>query len=264
MFVMKTKLLLVSIAVGVLFLGVSHEVAAKKKGISNGTSILHFMISTAMDATDSATGQIVAKQNKQGNANNQRLHIAVSGLQPGSTYHLLASTRAETNLTAIAEFDSDAHGEAHLKFVKKNKGNASPGGEPLPGELDPLSGILALEISLGGTQTVLSADFTAPDKLQYLIMRRLDNDGIDGDARAALRIKATQSAVQFRLRAVNLDASSTYHLGINEVIVDTGLSDASGYLEFNGLPGGVPDVLDIEHIALLNSSSNSVLSTTLP
>ncbi len=241
--------------------------AVARRGIFRGTEILHFKARTTMDNSGvepSASGTIGAKQNQQGNANNQQLTISLSNLQSNTTYLLLASLRTDTNFAVVAEFEADANGDALIKYVRTNNGNASPGGDLLPDELNPLSNILALEVADASTQTVLAADFAAPDQFQYLIKRRLMNDHVDLDAEGVLRIKATQSFVQFRLRAVGLETNATYFLSVNDDIVTDRLTDATGFVEFRGLPPGVPDVLDISSIAVLDPGSNSVLSTTLP
>ena len=257
------KLTLVTVAIALSVALAQHSAVAKK----GGTSILHFMVRTEMTSTGfdpGAQGSINGKRNQQGHADNQRLEIVAANLQSNTTYFLLASTLDHLSPTNVDEFVTDGNGAADIKYVKLGQGNASPGGDPLPSGLDPISKIRALAVSIGGTQDVLTADLTGPDKLQYLIKRAMTNDGVDADAAAALRIKATQSFVQFRIRASGLDPTSTCYLAINGSIAETEMSDASGDLNIESLPGGAPDVLDITGLAVLNSASNSVLSTTLP
>lgn len=239
--------------------GLLTQQALAKKG---GTSILHFMLRVTMTGT--GTGNVGAKRNQQGGADNQRLEITVANLAAATTYQLLASTTDNTNLLAVGEFTTDSAGSAVLDYVKKNNGKGSPGGDPLPAGLDPISKLRSLEISIGGTQTVLSADITAPDSLQYLIKRPMTNDALDADAAASLRIKSNSNADQLRIRASGLDASSTYFLAINGSIAEPLTSDAGGKLSVNTWPAGSPDVLDVTSLAILNSASNSVLVTTLP
>jgi hypothetical protein len=241
---------------------VQHEAAAKKAG----TSILHFMVRSAMSSTGfdaDATGSVDGKRNQQGNADNQRLEIVLGHLDGKATYALLASTLDDTNFQQVATIDTDGNGVADVKYVKKNKGKASPGGDPLPNGLDPISDIRALVVSIGGTQDVLGVDLTFPDHLQYLIKRAMDNDD-NSAAMADLRIKATQSSVQFRIRASDLTASSAYYLAVNGDILENLTSESNGDLKVDGLPNGSPDVLDITSLAILDGASNSVLSTTLP
>jgi hypothetical protein len=238
-----------------------------KAGAKGGTSILHWMVTTKMVASgveSGVRGSVNANQNKQGNADNQRLTIAAAGLQSNATYLLVAVTVADTNPVVVADFPTNAKGVGLVKYVYKNNGKGNAGGTSLPVVLNPISDIQGLGIANGSTQTVLSADLTDPDKLQYLVSRSLTNDGIESGAAASLRIKATQKSVQFRLLASGLLATSGYFLAVNDVLDTNVTTDAAGNLSFNALPAGTPDVLDIHTLAILNSSSNSVLSTTLP
>lgn len=242
-----------------------HYAIAKKGGNGNGTSILHLTVDVTMTGTGvdpDAAGSAQADHKKQGNSNQQDLDISLANLNPNTTYDLMVVVGDNTNL--VTQFTTDAGGAAVFNYVQKNTGKASPHGDPLPNELDPVSSILALQVVNASTQTVLNADFTVPDKLQYLVKRNMTNDGVDNDAAASLRIKSNGSSVQFRLRASGLDASATYFLAINGSIAETETTDANGGLNLTSLPGGAPDVLDITSLAIWNVSSNSVLSTTLP
>jgi hypothetical protein len=263
---MKAKLLFVVLLATSISLLTLREVIAKKVNC-HGTSILHLMEQTTMadsDVESNAVGSITLKQNKQGHANNQRLTISADSLQNGTTYQLFASLRSDTNLTEVVAFTTDSHGHVKLKYVKKNNGHGNAGGTALPDALNPISDILSLAVVNSATQTVLSADLTAPDHLEYLIKRCLSNDAVEATAKASLRIHATLDFLQFRLLASGLMSNATYFLSVNDTIVSNALADAKGELEFDSLPSSAPDVLDIDSLALQNSSSNNVLSTTLP
>jgi hypothetical protein len=263
---MKAKLLFIALFATSISLLILREVAAKKVNC-HGTSILHVMERTKMAGSDvesNAVGSITLKQNKQGHANNQRLTISADSLQSSTTYQLFASLRSDTNLTEVATFTTDAHGDVKLKYVKKNNGNGNAGGTALPDVLDPISDILSLAVVNSATQTVLSADLMAPDHLQYLIKRCLDNDHVEVGAVASLRIHATQNFAQFRLLASGLASNATYFLSVNDTIVSDAQANAKGELKVDSLLPGAPDILDIDSLALQNSSSNNVLSTTLP
>jgi hypothetical protein len=263
---MKTKALFITVFAVSLSLFTLRQVIAKKVNC-HGTSVLHLMERTALvgsDVESNAVGSITLKQNKQGNANNQRLTIAADSLQSDTAYRLFASLRSDTNLTEVATFTTDSQGKVKVKYVKKNNGNGNAGGTALPDALNPISDILSLAVVNSATETVLSADLTAPDHLQYLIKRCLSNDHVEVGAVASLRIHASQDSEQFRLLASGLTSNATYFLSVNDTIVSNAQADAQGALEIDSLPSGAPDVLDIESLALQNSSSNNVLSTTLP
>ena len=242
----RKTLAVVTIAAALL---TAQHVFAKK----GGTSIVHFMVRAAM--TGSGSGSVEAKRNQQGGADNQRLTIRVSGLEADTTYQLLADG------SLAVEFLTDSTGGKELKYVKKNHGKASPGGELLPAQLDPISDIRHLEVSVAGTQTVLSAELNSG---QYLIKRTMHNDGVDADAAAALRIKSNGTTDQLRIRASGLDASADYLLEINGAIAATYTADSKGQLSINAWPNGAPAALDVTGIAILNGGTNSVLSATLP
>jgi len=265
---MKTKSLIMVLLPTFLPMLVSHKALAGHVNC-HGTSILHFMEQTAMDGSDvesNAVGSITLKQNEQGHADNQQLTIKATSLQSNSTYELLASVRSDTNLTEVATFTTDAHGDVQLTYLKKNNGHGHGhgGGTTLPDALNPISDILSLAVVNNTTQTVLSVDLTAPDHLQYLIKRCLNNDAVEATAAASLRIHASENFVQFRMEASGLTSNSTYFLSINDAIATSTTADSNGDLKFDSLPSGAPAVLNIDSLAIQNSNSNNVLSTTLP
>jgi hypothetical protein len=244
--------------------GLLTQQALAKKG---GTSILHLTVSTTMASSgfdDNASGSVVVDHKAQGGAEKQRLTINASGLDTNTAYLLLASTTEDSNLTQVAELTTDANGAIDITYAQKGQGKAHPHGESLPASLDPVSKLRMLEISIGGTQTVLSADMTVADKLQYLVKRAMTNDGADSNAAASLRIKSNSNNDQLRIRASGLDLTNTYFLAINGLVADTLTSSDSGEISITAWPAGSPDALDVTALAIWSSSSNSVLSTTLP
>lgn len=233
---------------------------------AGGTDILHFFVRKAMTnetVEPGASGAVNAKQNRQGNANNQRLDLAFRGLTTNTTYHLLALLGDDTNLTQVADFGTDTKGRAALHYVKSGNGNTNHLGHgriPLPAELDPVSNIRGLTLLNGSTQAVLTADLTAPDKLQYLIKRDLSTNEVS----AQLRIKATTTKAQFRLTASGLNPTNDYLLVLNGEIAETDSTDASGKLTISSPLQNPENILDLHSVALWDSVSNVVLSTTLP
>jgi hypothetical protein len=260
---MNKKQLAVAAMIAALTVLTAQHVLAKK----GGTSILHLTVSVPMTGTGfdaDASGSVAADYKAQGGAKKQSLDIKTANLDSNATYVVLASTTQNGTLTEVAQLTTDANGAINVHYSQQGQGKAHPHGEPLPVGLDPVSDLRTLEISIGGTQTVLSADMTAPEKLQYLVKRAMDNDGVDNDASAALRIKSNGSQDQLRIKATGLDASGTYFLAVNGNIASNLTTDASGGLSVTSLPDGAPSILDITGLAIFNSASNSVLSTTLP
>ena len=220
---------------------------------------------TSQGVEPGAGGTVNAKQNQQGNANNQRLDIVLKGLTTNTTYQLLAILDDDTNLTAVTDFTTDDSGNAALQYRRMGNGNGHGGGlghgkSALPNELNPISNIRELTILNASTQAVLTADLTSPDQLQYLVKRDLSTGNVD----ALLRIKATTTQTQFRLTASGLNPTNDYLLVLNDGIVQTNTSDQSGKLVINSLLQNPTDILDLHSVALWDTSSNVVVSTELP
>lgn len=251
------------LAAGIVTVIGSNETLAKK----GGTDIFHFTADLTMQSEGvegDANGSVEANIKKQGNARHQSLEISVGDLDPNATYELEAMIGGDANLTDVAEFETDDNGDARIVYTKVGQGNGSPKGDPLPNEPDPISDIRELVVMNVLTQAVLTADFTDPDKLQYLVKRGMTNDGEEEDAAASLRIKTNGSNAQLGIKATGLVPLGSYFLSIDEDILDLLQADNKGRLSIKGFPGGSPDVLDVVSISILNGSSNSVLSATLP
>ena len=229
-----------------------------------GTDILHYFARKAMSnegVVADAAGSIYARQNKQGNANNQNLDITVKGLDVTATYQLWALLDEDTNLTKVAEFSTDASGRAALYYRQRGNGQGlGRGKSPLPDVLNPVSLVRALGIFNSSTQAVLTADMTAPDKLQYLIKRDLSTTAVS----ASLRIKSNLRQTQFKLLTAGLTPANDYLLVLNGGVVETYTADDKGRLVIDS-PLEIPtEILDLRSVALWDSASNVVLSTTLP
>ncbi|MBI3852246.1 MAG: DUF3494 domain-containing protein [Verrucomicrobia bacterium] len=240
----------------------NHDSIAKNSN-KGGTSILHLNFVTAMLNTGvdpDASGSVNGKLNRQGNASNQRLQISLANLDPNTTYQLAAFIGDDTNSTSVASFTTDANGAFKVTYVKKSQGKGSAGGQPLPDALHPLRNVRELDIVNGSAQTVLRADLTDPDKLQYLIKRRLDNTGLVSGAVGTLQIKATKTSTKFRLTASGLTPNTDYVLTINGNAAQTNTTDSAGNLNLTALPPGSPNVLEIHSVALTDIAGNVVLT----
>jgi hypothetical protein len=120
---------------------------------SAGSSVLHFMLSTDMvssGADSNARGHIDAALSRSGNANNQRLKISLTNLDPNSEYQLLAFIGDDSNLRSATSFTTDAKGAYAVTYVQKCPGKSNSGGQPLPNSLDPISHIHQLDIVKDG------------------------------------------------------------------------------------------------------------------
>ena len=228
-------------------------------GLGAGTDILHFFDRAAFAGDASASGNVFARENKQGHADNQSVSIVLKGLDTNAPYTLLISTVDDTNLASASSFTTDARGKARLNFNRKANGNGK-GASPLPDVMAPVAGLRSLAVANVNTQAVLTADLTAPTQLQYLIKRDLSTNEIS----ATLRIKASTSTTRLRLSASGLPATSDFYLVLNGSIAQTNTSNARGRLEVVTDLINPSDILDLHSVMLSDTSSNVVISTTLP
>src|SRR5215212_1812101 len=133
---------------------ISTFVIASPGSHGHGTDILHFSVRKSMSnegVIPDASGRVEANQNKQGNANNQRLKIALQNLAANATYQLLAVVDDNTNYTQVAEFTSDSEGRAALNYRKVGSSHGKGAGHgkgQLPAALDPLSDVRELAVSM--------------------------------------------------------------------------------------------------------------------
>ena len=274
----------------IILLGGSALVAVSRPGPhpghSQGTDILHFFIQEEMlndGVLTNASGVVLAEHNQQGHSDHQQLSLLVSGLETNSPYALYGQVGDDTNLTWVADFSTDGAGRAALRYGNFGHGHgmglrkAPDGGmghgighgmgggpgslqSPVPAQLDPVNRILELEVVDSSTQAVLTADFTMPDTLRYLVKRNLSTNDVD----ASLRIHATTHFTQFRLFADGLNAQQEYWLVLNGSVAETNTADSGGRLMFDSLPDDVTNILDVWSLALWDSASNVVLRTDLP
>jgi hypothetical protein len=253
---MRLTLLALSICLAAPALAAPHQ--------GKGTDVLHLTLRTALLGTEAPpdagtmgpdpSGEVKLMLRQQGAADIQRFELDVSGLEPDATYHLFALLRGQMALIEVLTFDTDENGDASEKRMKGQ----------VPQQMDPLVDVLALEVRDDMDQTVLDVDLGAPDFLQYLVKRKLENDGVDVDAAGALFLKSNGDKTQFRLKASGLAPNADYALVIDGIALATLTTDEDGTLEARELPDGAPDALAIESIELHDGADMSVLSAQLP
>jgi hypothetical protein len=244
--------------------------AAERSRLPKGTDILHYFIRkelTRAEGETNASGRLEIKQNAQGHANNQRLELLVRHLEPAQTYHLLAWMGDDTNATYIAAFTAEDDGDLSVRYRQQANGHGQGLGHgrlPLPAALDPVSQIRRLEVANSSTQTVASADTATPEKLQYLVKRRLTNQGVDLDAEALLRLKANNERARLELFVIGLDGGTNYWLALNGEATAPLNTDALGRASYQLLLEPSLQALAIHELAIWTSESNVVLRTQLP
>jgi hypothetical protein len=230
-----------------------------------GTDILHFLDHapfTNNGVATNASGTVNARENKQGNADNESVTLSFKGLNTNAPYTLQISTVHDTNLTSVSDFTTDSLGRANLNFGNLGNGQGIGHGKlPLPTAMDPLSALRSFAVVDTNTLAViLSADLTVSNHLQYLIKRDLSTNGIT----ATLRIQANNQNAHVRVSARGLAATNDYYLVLNGGIVQTNSTDAHGHLELGSTLLNPLDVLDLRSVAVWDTGNNVVVSTTLP
>jgi hypothetical protein len=230
-----------------------------------GTDILHFFdhaTFTNNGVTTNASGTVNARENTQGNADNETVSLSLKGLDTNAPYALQISTIEGTNLTSVSDFTTDNRGRANLNF--RNLGTAQSlahGKLPLPPAMDPVSHLRSFAVLDTNTLAViLSADLAAPNHLEYLIKRDLSTNGIT----ATLRIQANNQNARIRVSARGLGATNDYYLVLNGGIVETNTADAHGRLELLSTLINPLDVLDLRSVSVWDTGNNVIVTTILP
>jgi hypothetical protein len=263
----KTNLILAQF--GILVGGVALLVTPVQAA-QGGTDILHLVLHKAASPTElasNAVGRIELRQNRQGHADNQRLRMQLSNLETNAGYQLFAWLGDGTNATYVGPIGSSANGQARLDYwsVASRQGfHAGRGHAPLPAVLNPVSQIRALTVTDASTQAVMTADFTMPDRLEYLVKRRFNNDGVEPSAQGTLRLHSNVSSARVRVAVAGLTATNDYFLAVNGMTVMTNATGSRGRLVFDGALQNPAGILDVHRIAVWNSAGTSVLSVTLP
>jgi hypothetical protein len=200
-----------------------------------------------------ASGKVQASQSEQGNANKQKIMINVAGLTPNTGYSLLASTTDNNTLTDVLDFTTDKKGKAKFNFSSKSSKKILP----LP--VDSVSQLLEFDVVNADSVAVLTSDVRDPQSLKLMIQRDISANVVT----ASLQIKSSKSKSTFLLTASGLTPDTDYNLVFNGDTVDTVTSDDNGNLKITSAP--LPDnILDLQTVALTDTASNVIVSTTVP
>jgi hypothetical protein len=214
------------------------------------------------DAGSNVVGSLRLQQNEQGHSSKQSFHLFVSGLKTNTSYNLIAIVGDDTNAAPVASFTANRNGRSHVFYMARGQGGSPK--NPLPDELNPLTNVRSIGIENANTQTVAYAWIADADRFQYIVKRNLTPADTNGTAAGSISLIANQRHVNFRLLAGGLAVTNDYHLALNTNIVSTITADDDGRLEMKGWPTNAPAILDLRSLSLLDASSNTVLSTTLP
>lgn len=233
-----------------------------------GTDILHYFVRDSFTNAGVETGAVAVvdfKEQHQGKSDQQQFMLTLRKLAPTNTYTLLSLKADETNYTEVVQFNTDARGSAMLRYKEVSNGNGKGKGKgngfnSLPEGISDLLDLTTLAVANTSTQVVLAADLVSPDRLHYLVKRKLTNGVVGG----LLQIQGTTNHTHFRLSVLNLWPSNAYWLAINETVVQTNSTDGKGRLNINTLVVPPNSPLDIKSVQLLDSNTNVLLSAELP
>jgi hypothetical protein len=222
-----------------------------------GTEVLHFTANIAMtnDAVEpSASGTAQINVAIQGSADHETLNVTAKGLTPGTSYSLLGATTSmdSTNLT---DFTTDSKGR--IKLSLSNSGAKKS--VPLPAGFGPLTEITEVDIVNTNAQAVLTATSDQTTQMKYLLKKDVSTNNVSG----TLQLSASTKSEKFNLSLKGLTPSTDYVLVLNGNSVQTNTASAKGVLKITSAPNA-PSVLDLNSVALTDTSATTILSTTVP
>jgi hypothetical protein len=253
-----SKLILLTVGLASLSLTAMAEKGPKPHKPEKG--ILHFFAQEKMinqGVISNAAGRVDIHINSVSKGKPQELRIELQHLDANATYQLQALVGDDTNLTDVVEFTTDEEGNAHLDFRDKAAGKGSK--QPVPAALNPITNVRELAVS-DGTNEVLTADLTAPDKFEYFVKRDMSTNGVV----ASLQIESHANKAKLRVTASGLDAGADYSLSLNGRVVTTATADEHGKLKVGWELDNPLDILSLQNVSLLNASSETVASVDLP
>jgi hypothetical protein len=229
------------------------------KGASKDTlsyGIKEKMVNNGVE--DGAKGSITANENIQGNSNKEKLNISVSGLTPGADYSLLViANDGVGDSVDIRDFTTDSKGKASLKLNRSANGKGGNKNNPLPSGLD-LTQVIQYNIIDASSQSVLTADTTAPASLKYMVKRDLSANGV----KSKLQIKTSNKKTKFTLDNSGLEPNTDYQLVFNGAPVQTYTSDGKGRLKISLSAAPLTDnILDLQTVELWDASNNVIVGT---
>lgn len=195
-----------------------------------------------------AHGTVKASQKVRGLANNQSLSVIASDLATNTTYDLVVAFSGGTNMLDIGSFTTDRKGKLGFEY-RSTSNNRNGGHNVLPDSLNPVSLIRAVGIVNSNAETVLTADLSVPDELQYQVKRYIQGSYITS-SRAFLMIKADSSHTQFQLSSTGLFENQDYLLMFNDEVVQTNKSDSLGKIDINLVADMPPYILDVRSVKL--------------
>ena len=210
--------------IGLVFAGVAMFLHHDAAGGTQNPNVLfrEDMVNTGVDkdASGKLSGMLIAN----GRASKQQLKLSVSRLDNTAAYRLVAFIGNETNPRNVTEFTTDRKGSFAVTYVEKGPRGSSPGGEPLPDVLDPISQIRQLDIVKAG-RVVLTA----------VVGRDIPIDTTPPTVRATdPRNAATGVAINTKIAATFSEAMDPATINTNTFTIKQGATPVAGRVSYVG------------------------------
>jgi hypothetical protein len=245
-----------------LVLGIAALTAVTATAAPKSVDTLHFAIKTPLTdqgVEPGAAGTVQANEVRQnGNINNQKLTVTVSGLTPSTTYSLVATTAGGT--TDLEDFDTDSNGKATLRFVTSKNGKTPKNATALPDGFE-LVDVTQLDVLNSGSASVLSTVDTKPTSVTYTVKRSLT--GPDGES-GTLQINANTKNTKFTLNGSGFQPNTDYVLFLNGTQDQTVTSNSKGQLRIKAATTLPTNILDLNSVQVQDTGGNVIFDTTLP
>ena len=219
---------------------------------------------TTTDLASNVLGTLRVEFNDSGKgAAVQKLDLAVTNLAERAVYSLLAVVGDDPTVIEVATFTTDKKGKARISFLDPQKSVVLDTNKVLPAALNPLTAVRGIGIGQFGV-VLAFAPLDGTAQFQYQIKRNLTPVDPFGTVQGSINLKAAPTGVNFKLMAGGLTPGSIYRLALDTNILTTVASDLKGRTTIIGWPVGAPALPDLRWMELLDSGSNSVLTTTFP
>ena len=248
-----TKHLVGSLVVGGVIWFSSHAAPASPVVNSISFNFRSVMTNTGLDPD--ASGSVGGSFSSRGSKEKQRLTINASGLNNEMTYPLVAFLDDSDTATAVSELVTDQRGGLAVNYAK----GSLRGPLPLPAALDPLSNVRELDIVDGNGDIILGAHITDGISFSYSVKRAMDNAGFLTDAHGALQLSGNPKTTRVSVSASGLTPLTSYQLVVNGAVATTKTSDRRGKLNVAGPKTGLPLVLDIRMVALVDGAGGDAV-----
>jgi hypothetical protein len=214
------------------------------------------MTPTGVDAD--ANGRVQAFLRKAGSSDHYRLRISTAGLDPRTSYTVLAQLGDDPNFVAVANFTTTGRGSGRVIYVSGKNGNSK---RALPEALAPVLAVRALAVANTNGEIVLTVDLHKAESMRFELASIFENTGNDMLAIGCVAVAYQNGDVQFRMFAGGSDTQFSFYVNGNKV--ETYNADSTGRISVGVFPPAAPSPLDFRNLSLRNSADTVVLQSDI-